>query len=167
MDVPNLTARADVTLAPSEPRTTPTPPRGAAFKDVLARSAVKGAEGAMRSLPGAPLMAIALRGGSSAALGVPVTGAGAVRSAEGPSPLGSSATVSPVAPSLGALGGSPAAVPGAEPGVENALQQSQDQNLYYLQLQEQVNAQNRTFTALSNVLKAEHETVKTAIGNIR
>jgi hypothetical protein len=30
-----------------------------------------------------------------------------------------------------------------------------------------VNAQNRSYTALSNVLKAEHETVKTAIGNIR
>ena len=37
----------------------------------------------------------------------------------------------------------------------------------YLQIQEQVNAQNRTFSTLSNVLKAEHDTVKTAIGNIR
>jgi hypothetical protein len=40
-------------------------------------------------------------------------------------------------------------------------------NLYYLQIQEAVNSQNRSFTALSNVLKAEHDTVKTAIGNIR
>ena len=40
-------------------------------------------------------------------------------------------------------------------------------NLYYLQVQEAVNAQNRSFTTLSNVLKAQHDTVKTAIGNIR
>jgi hypothetical protein len=58
--------------------------------------------------------------------------------------------------------------PGAEGGgLESSLQQSQEMNLYYLQIQEAVNAQNRSFTALSNVLKAEHDTVKTAIGNIR
>jgi hypothetical protein len=40
-------------------------------------------------------------------------------------------------------------------------------NLYYLQIQEEVDAQNRQFSTYSNVLKAEHDTVKTAIGNIR
>ena len=40
-------------------------------------------------------------------------------------------------------------------------------DIYYLQVQESVNAQNRSFTTLSNVLKAQHDTVKTAIGNIR
>jgi len=39
-------------------------------------------------------------------------------------------------------------------------------NLYYLQIQEQVNAQNRTYSALSNVIEVEHNTAKTAIGNI-
>ena len=38
---------------------------------------------------------------------------------------------------------------------------------YNLEIQERVNAENRTFSTLSNVLKAEHDTVKTAIGNIR
>ena len=51
--------------------------------------------------------------------------------------------------------------------LESSLQQSQEMNLYYLQIQEAVNAQNRSFSTLSNVLKAEHDTVKTAIGNIR
>jgi len=182
MEPKSLTARADVTIATSEPRTTPTAPRGAAFRDVLARTAVKSAEGAMRSLPGAPLMAVALRGGAGAStLGVPLTGAGNVRSAspEGPVALGSggfgsSASASGGSGALGALGvggsGTGSVGPsgtGAEPGVEASLAQSQELNLYYLQLQEAVNAQNRSFTALSNVLKAEHETVKTAIGNIR
>jgi hypothetical protein len=40
-------------------------------------------------------------------------------------------------------------------------------NLYFLQIQEAVNQENRTYSALSNVLKAEHDTVKNAIGNIR
>jgi len=52
-------------------------------------------------------------------------------------------------------------------GLEASLAQSQEMNLYYLQVQESVNAQNRSFTTLSNVLKAQHDTVKTAIGNIR
>jgi hypothetical protein len=55
----------------------------------------------------------------------------------------------------------------AASGIESSLQQSQEMNLYYLQIQEAVNAQNRSFSTLSNVLKAEHDTVKTAIGNIR
>ena len=40
-------------------------------------------------------------------------------------------------------------------------------NLYYLQLQQEMNAQNRMFTTLSNVMNSEHETAKTAIGNIK
>jgi hypothetical protein len=56
---------------------------------------------------------------------------------------------------------------GADGSIQSTLQQSQDMNLYFLQIQEEVNAQNRAFSALSNVLKAEHDTVKTAIGNIR
>jgi hypothetical protein len=55
---------------------------------------------------------------------------------------------------------------GDSSNIQTSLQQSQDMNLYYLQVQETVNAQNRSFTTLSNVMKAEHDTVKTAIGNI-
>ena len=38
--------------------------------------------------------------------------------------------------------------------------------LYYLQIQEQVNEQNRVYTALSNVIEVEHNTAKAAITNI-
>jgi hypothetical protein len=51
-------------------------------------------------------------------------------------------------------------------GLEGTLAQDQQLNLYYLQIQEEVNAQNRTFTALSNVMEVEHSTAKAAIGNI-
>ena len=55
----------------------------------------------------------------------------------------------------------------ADGSLEGTLAQQQELNLYYLQIQEEVNAQNRTFSALSNVLEVEHSTAKTAIGNIR
>lgn len=184
MDSPNISSRPDVTVATTTARVTPTPARGA-FKQVLAQSVVRGAETAMKMLPGSPLMAVAIRGATGpGALGIPLSGAGApVRSgagsAEGPGGAttrsggvgGAVASVggSSVASATG-LGAQPGAagVPGAEGGgLESSLQQSQEMNLYYLQVQEAVNAQNRSFTALSNVLKAEHDTVKTAIGNIR
>jgi len=46
-------------------------------------------------------------------------------------------------------------------------QQSQDFNLQFLQLQEGLSQENRRFSALSNVLKARHDTAKTVIQNIR
>jgi hypothetical protein len=184
MDSPSISSRPDVTVAITAPRVTPTPARGA-FKQVLAQSFVRGAETAMKMLPGSPLMALAVRGGNGPgpALGVPMSGVGSspIRSggisAEGPggisrvnNPAAHTAGNAALSSATGGGGGAPGGtgVPGAEGGsLESSLQQSQDMNLYYLQIQEAVNSQNRSFTALSNVLKAEHDTVKTAIGNIR
>lgn len=142
----------------SAPRPTPTPVR-VRFADVLAAGAgglVRGAEVAMRSLPGPPLMAVSVRGPAGAA-------AAGVRAPKGPGAVGVGVGVG-----VGGVGvnAGTAGTPG-DGGIESALQQSAEMNLYYLQIQEEVNAQNRTYTALSNVLKTEHDTVKTAIGNIR
>jgi hypothetical protein len=154
--------RPDVVTISSAPRPTPTPVR-VPFQQVLAaasRSIVSGAEGAMGLLPGGPLMAAAVRGAPvpmpARALGGGA-GLGATLAPEGPA----------AAAAAGASGAAGAGARGGEPGIEGSLAQAQEMHLYYLQIQEQVNAQNRTFTTLSNVLKAEHDTVKTAIGNIR
>jgi hypothetical protein len=174
MDPTSISARPDVTVATTQARVTPTPARGA-FKQVLAQSLVRGAETAMKVLPGGPLMAVAVRGGGGpgASLGVPLTGVGTPgRGVGGPEGPGGGSVRS------GGLGGVAMTATGVQqsgtqPGaagdgnLESSLQQSQEMNLYYLQIQEAVNSQNRSFTALSNVLKAEHDTVKTAIGNIR
>ncbi len=184
MDSPTISSRPDVTVATTAPRVTPTPERGV-FKKVLTQSLVRGAETAMKVLPGGPLMAVAVRGGGGpgGALGVPMTGTGSPLRSGGGAPEGPGGSLT----RGGALGGAlqsvgngalASATGGAAPGatgaagaegggLESSLQQSQEMNLYYLQIQEAVNAQNRSFTALSNVLKAEHDTVKTAIGNIR
>jgi hypothetical protein len=40
-------------------------------------------------------------------------------------------------------------------------------NLQYLRLQSQMQSENRSFTAVSNVMKTKHDTVKNSINNIR
>lgn len=45
--------------------------------------------------------------------------------------------------------------------------ESQAFNLEYMALQEAAQAENRRFTALSNLMKARHDTAKAAISNIR
>lgn len=40
-------------------------------------------------------------------------------------------------------------------------------NLQYLQLQSQMQHENRSYTAISNIMKAKHDTVKNSISNIR
>ena len=162
--------RPDVVSISTAPRPTPTPVR-VQFSEVLAGSAralVRGAQAAVRSLPGAPLMAVAVRGGSSVATSASVTlgGSSAFSAPLGAAPPegpGGAALAGVAVAGVGPGAGSGGAVDG---GLESSMAQAQQMNLYYLQVQEQVNAQNRTFTALSNVLEVEHNTAKSAIGNI-
>jgi hypothetical protein len=166
--------RPDVVSISTAPRPTPTPVR-VQFSEVLAggaRALVRGAQAAVRTLPGAPLMAVAVRGGSSVAGSASMTlGGSPAFSAQPSAQLGAALPEGPGGAALasvtvagsGATAGAGGAVDG---GLESSMAQAQQMNLYYLQVQEQVNAQNRTFTALSNVLEVEHNTAKSAIGNI-
>jgi hypothetical protein len=156
-------SRMDVVSTDSALRVTP--PSGIPFKDMVTRGAgaiLRGAEAAVTSLPGAPIVAAAVRpgGGSSP---VPVSGGAAGATgfvSRTPAAVGSGTAEGPT-------GATAAGGPGESPSVESALAQSQEFNLYYLQLQEQLSAENRAYSAMSNVLKARHDTVKNAIGNIR
>ena len=40
-------------------------------------------------------------------------------------------------------------------------------NLQYLQLQSQMQHENRSYTAISNIMKTKHDTVKNSINNVR
>jgi len=141
----------NVSVTPTAARTTAPPARP--FQQVMKASAdviVSGAESAMARLPGGAVLAAAMR----------------------PSPDFGGGVTSPVGPSssFDASGGSAVGVSaagGQPPGIERVLDQNADQNLYSLGLQERISQENRAFTAVSNVLKARHETVKNAIGNIR
>jgi hypothetical protein len=156
-------SRLDVVSTESAPRVTPS--SGVPFKDMVSRGAgalLRGAEAAITSLPGAPIVAAAVRpGGGPSTASIRPLGTGGT-SFVPPSAGGVSGTAeNPVASGTGGA-------PGTESGsVESALAQSQEFNLYYLQLQEQLAAENRQYSAMSNVLKARHDTVKNAIDNIR
>ena len=163
--------RSDVVTVPSAARPTPTPVR-VSFGEILAKGAstlVQGAEAAMEVLPGGPLVAAAIRGSSgSTTLGgtqQPMLAGGMglgghpnqiSTSAEGPSSVGGgfgTGTGTSGTPGNGSL--------------DQSLQQSQEMNMYFLQIQQEVNQQNQTFTTLSNVMKSEADTIKNAIGNLR
>ena len=53
----------------------------------------------------------------------------------------------------------------------NATKQMQETqmsfNLQYLQLQNQMQHENRSYTAVSNIMKTKHDTVKNSISNVR
>ena len=165
METKAPTIRPDVTFVQSTARPTPTPVR-VNFADVLAKGAqgiVAGAQAALNILPGGPLVAAALRTATSGSTSHPMSLGGTGASGNGVAAMGGNRAEGPGG--TGTTGTGTGAT--GEGGIEGSLQQAQEMNMYYLQIQEQVNAQNRTFSTLSNVLKAEHDTVKTAIGNIR
>jgi hypothetical protein len=155
-----------VTATASAARVTAAP--GQPFKAMMSagkNAILSGAESAVTRLPGGPILAAALRP-SAGDVGPAQTAAGG---AAGPSGVGASTpegTAGTAGLGSGAAGGG--AGSGAENGgVEAALNQSANQNLYFIEIQERISAESRSYSAISNVLKARHDTVKNAIGNIR
>jgi hypothetical protein len=173
MDTKLPQVHSDVVTIPSAVRPTPTPVR-VSFGEILAKGAstlVAGAQAAMEVLPGGPLVAAAIRGGSAANGGgsSPMMSGGFNGSAGNAKAEGPSALNAPSAPTVGGGFGTGTGT-GTAPNtgsLDQSLQQSQEMNLYFLQIQQEVNAQNQTFTTLSNVMKSEADTIKNAIGNLR
>jgi hypothetical protein len=140
---------ARVTAAPAQP-----------FKAMMnagAGAILSGAEQAMTRLPGGPILAAALRP-SASEVGPAVSGV----APQSLAPEGAAGTA-------GTAGGVGAASAGGGEGgsLDAALQQSANQNLYFIEIQERISAESRNYSTISNVLKARHDTVKNAIGNIR
>ena len=95
--------------------------------------------------------------------GIAPSGAGQVRS-------GSASGGAGLAPrGAGAIGA--AAGGGAQDQLLEATRAMQETqmsfNLQYLQLQSQMQHENRSYTAISNIMKTKHDTVKNSISNIR
>ncbi len=138
----SATPASRYSLGPAATRTTA--PEGSAFRDALrgtAAAAISGAQAAAQRFPGGPLVAATL-----------------------------SASVSPQGTLPGAPLGAPLGAAGAPPvagELQTTLDRQADNALHYLQLQQQVQDENRNYTTLSNVMKARHDTVKSAIGNLR
>lgn len=147
----------DVVATTTAPRVTPPPARP--FQQVMSASSaaiVNGAEAAVTHLPGGSIIAAAMRPAGGV---TPLATTGSF-SATGPTGTASA--------SLGATGLAGVSSGGSgDPAMQQMMNQDADQNLYYLQLQEQMSQESRGYSAISNVLKARHDTMKNAIGNIR
>jgi hypothetical protein len=138
-----------VTLTRARQTETPTSP----FRDVLAGGVtvlMSGARIATHVL-GVPSLAAAVqdpRAGGGAAPSTVTRGAAGV-------------AASPSAEAAITGGGSDMAA------MQAMQRESQVFNLQLLELQEQIQQENRRFTTVSNVLRAKHDTAKAAVSNIR
>ncbi len=145
-----LTDTVALTVEPTQPRQTPPPP-SRRFAEALETGVgllVREAAGSAGSLPGGAILSAATRALPG------VRGAGAVvTGGERPEAPGSA--------------GEPEGRAGGVDDYWKLQQQSQEFNLQFLQLQEGLSQENRRFSALSNVLKARHDTSKAVIQNIR
>jgi hypothetical protein len=137
--MPAPTVPHEVRVETTRSRATP-PTAGRSFRDAIdvsAGSLLDGIEAASSLVPGGGVVSAAVRGARAAS-------AGSAGAAEAAGTSGSGAET------LGDL--------------QTAMAQD---NMTYLKLQEQMQAENRRFTTLSNVMKARHETAKNSINNIR
>jgi hypothetical protein len=68
-------------------------------------------------------------------------------------------------------GGQGGGVPGSQQDLLNQTKGMQEMaqsfNLQYLQLQEKMQSENRSFSTVSNVMKTKHDTAKSSISNVR
>ncbi len=152
-----------LTSAPTALRTTAQPTRP--FVSVMnagASAVVGGAEAAVQRLPGGSVIAAAFR---------PTNGATVLSQPNivpgGTTPEGyptSSSGTGSIVPGASTGTGT---TTGGDPSIEGMLGQDANQNLYYISLQERISAENRLYTAYSNVLRTRHDTMKNAIGNLR
>ena len=140
-------AHATVNVIVTHERQTP-PTSGERFAEILragGSALLDGAQAALRCIPGGEVLCAAVREGTNA-----------VRRATGPAGSG---------PDAAAPGGT-GATGDPNQDIWELTQQSQEFNLMYLQLQEELNQENRRFSTLSNVLKTRHETALAVISNI-
>lgn len=150
-------AHAAVTAGPTRERQTQ-PTGSERFGEVLRAGGqvlLAGVQAAVSTmLPGGETLCAAVREGISTATRASTASAGA--SGQRPEAPGSASS---------ATAGSGSGAEGSN-DLWAMTQQSQEFNLMYLQLQEELSRENRRFSALSNVLKSRHDTAQAVIANI-
>lgn len=176
---------AGVTLSSEvrRPRTTPKPTQ--AFQEVLRTGAqvlLAGASAAS-GLVGGPLLSSAIdaaRAGLAQASGSSGGGSGGTTLLSGTTSGAGGATVGAGLGGLpgtaggtagGAAGGAAGGTAGSATSELEAMRQiqreGQQHNMQYLQLQQEAQDENRRYSMASNLLKAQHDTARSAINNLR
>lgn len=118
-------------------------------------------------VPGAAVVSAAVSGAGQAMTqgggGMQAGGGGAMAVGSGDIPVGGPGLNTPTG--AGGKGG------GSQQDMINQTKGMQEMmasfNLQYLQLQEKMQQENRSFTTISNVMKTKHDTAKASINNVR
>jgi len=153
-----LPVESGVKIEATRPRQTQPP--ASPFRDVLAGgvSVLMGGAQVATHVLGAPVLAAAVQNARAGAVDAIAGGAAPAVVGGTAAPLGGGAAAGVVA----------SAGDGTDLATMQAMQrESQAFNLQLLNLQEDVQQENRRFTTLSNVLRAKHDTAKAAVSNIR
>jgi hypothetical protein len=136
-----------------------TQPPAAPFRSVLAGGVsllMTGAEVATHVV-GGPVLAAAVHDARVGATGALAGGA----------PPGAGGVGAPGSAIAAAAAGSTMGVDPGIASVEALMSQGQASNLQLLALQQQVQQESQQFTTVSNVMRAKHDTAKSAVSNIR
>ncbi len=149
------------------PRTAPRQPSAAgSFQEVLRTGAqvlLAGASAAS-GLVGGPMLSSAI----DAARSRLSTGNGSEAGSGGAAQGGASGPLANAVQGSSGGGGAGGGSGSSEVEAMRQLQQEgRKQSLQYLQLQQEVQQMNRRFTVASNLLKAKHDTARSAINNLR
>jgi hypothetical protein len=127
-------------------------------------------------VPGAAVVSAALTGAVGGAGGQPGGGfggqggagiAGSTNVGSDGIPVGGSFLNSPQGGQGGAQGASGNSQMDLLNATKNMQEMAQSFNLQYLQLQEKMQSENRSFSTVSNVMKTKHDTAKSSISNVR
>ncbi len=84
-----------------------------------------------------------------------------------PFAAGGLSTAAALPSSGGGLGAATSGLAAVGGSGSNVVQESADQALELLALQQQIGLEQRQFTTVSNVMKARHDTAKNVVGNFR
>jgi hypothetical protein len=143
------TSHESIDVQPTTARQTP-PDAKARFGEAMKQSAMVllgAASGVATVLPAGGMLSAAIRTGTAASTGaVPV----------GQSPAGP-----------GSLAGTVGAGGSELDQMRQIQQEGLASSMEVLEIQQRIGRENRVFSTLSNVMKARHETARTAINNIR
>jgi hypothetical protein len=170
----NLAFENRVQIEPTRARQTEAP--ASPFRDVLAGgvSVLMGGATIATHVLGTPTLAAAVQqAGASATSALTSSGGapGAAIAAGATSGLASRDAIvgTPSTPSTTTPGLATSGISDASDMAQMEAMQRESQvfNLQLLDLQEQVQQENRHFTTISNVLRAKHDTAKAAVSNIR
>jgi len=174
----NLAFENRVQIEPTRARQTEAP--ASPFRDVLAGgvSVLMGGAAIATHVLGTPTLAAAVQQAGASATSALTSSGGAPGAAIA---AGATSGLTSGLASRDAIVGTPSTPSTTTPGLatsgisdasdmaqmEAMQRESQVFNLQLLDLQEQVQQENRHFTTISNVLRAKHDTAKAAVSNIR